>query len=568
MIKIRLFYKSIIMYTFIILAGSSFSGCFGSGSSSSSNEKANWTIMYYVDGDNNLENFLYKDLNEIEGVDFSNKKVQVIALVDRINGYYSGDGNWADTRAYKVGFDSSGFNSTLSSATKRIAIPSLGITKSGSIELNMGHKTTLANFISFCKSSYPAQNYMLLMSNHGGGWRSSDGNKEERIKKIGIRKAICWDDTNWGDSLYMKEVREAIESGFGATDKIDIIALDACLMGMVEVAAELKGVADILIASEETIPGYGFPYTQIMRQVKNHADDITPIEFATFIVDQYYTVYTNGTNVEGSGEIYTDITLSAIDLSRIDTVVTEINNLGSDLDNSITCGDARLLTFSYADPDNADIYGFCDKVIVGNALQTALGNAIIINKSGADFINSQGLALYFPLSASYFNNEYSAANILFAKEAPDWVSFISSHAPTYTDALESIGNNDYDSAYSAASNNGIWDGPNSLLNGAGEAIDSYIYYRNDYDMFFIHSAGNFTIDLAVPAGVDYDMKLYGIDADDEIEQVGESVIWGDDDEQIVQPATADYPGGYLLIVYGYEESYSSVDTYALVRKDN
>ena len=35
---------------------------------------------------------------------------------------------------------------------------------------NMGYPTTLSNFISFCKNNYTANNYALLLSDHGRGY--------------------------------------------------------------------------------------------------------------------------------------------------------------------------------------------------------------------------------------------------------------------------------------------------------------------------------------------------------------------------------------------------------------
>jgi clostripain len=206
-----------------------------------SKKEYDWLIMYYVDGDNDIEQYLIQDLNEMESVNFANKKIKIIALVDRISGYWTGDGDWTDTRAYEIGYDGSGFNNTLSSNTKRIAIPSLGLTINNSVELNMGDPGTLKNFITFCKDNYRAKKNMLLFTNHGGGWRKDSESENFHINKIKKQKAVCWDNTNSFDTLYMKEVREAIESSM-RNKKFDIIAFDACNMGMIEVADELKNV--------------------------------------------------------------------------------------------------------------------------------------------------------------------------------------------------------------------------------------------------------------------------------------------------------------------------------------
>lgn len=99
--KVLLF---IVVYGFFVI------GCSDSGGN------YEWVIMYYVDADNDLEEFLLYDLNEMESVDISGRGIKVIALVDRINGYSDADGNWSDTRAFEIGYDASGFNGALSTS--------------------------------------------------------------------------------------------------------------------------------------------------------------------------------------------------------------------------------------------------------------------------------------------------------------------------------------------------------------------------------------------------------------------------------------------------------------------
>ena len=45
-----------------------------------------WTLMVYVDADNNLESFAIDDLNEMEAIDLGGQGISIVALVDRISG--------------------------------------------------------------------------------------------------------------------------------------------------------------------------------------------------------------------------------------------------------------------------------------------------------------------------------------------------------------------------------------------------------------------------------------------------------------------------------------------------
>ena len=58
---------------------------------------ADWTVMVYLDGDNDLESAAIEDLNEMEQVG-SNSNLNIVVLFDRVSGYNSSNGDWTDTR--------------------------------------------------------------------------------------------------------------------------------------------------------------------------------------------------------------------------------------------------------------------------------------------------------------------------------------------------------------------------------------------------------------------------------------------------------------------------------------
>jgi clostripain len=512
----------VLCASLLVMCGGDTSGTNDSGNDDPVTTTQKWTIMYYGDGDNNLEQFIMQDVNELESVDLSSKNINIIALVDRVDGHWSGDSNWTDTRAFKIGYDSAGYNTTLSSATKRIAIPSLGVTTTGTKELNMGSATTLQNFVSFCKSSYPAEHYMLVMSNHGGGWRDNTNEKATRIKKMGMQnqKAVCWDDTSSDACLYTKDVRTALEAGMGAT-KLDIIAFDACLMGMVEVAYELKGTANYLVASEETIPGLGYPYNKVLTDAKNYTGDIPPVEFAKIIVNDYTDAYVNDTNIEGS-DLENDVTLSVTDLSKIDTLVTAVNNLGTNLPSNLAF-DPRFECDYFADIENVDLYDYCTKLKAFNsaygtycdAVTAALTDAVVLSRVGALGIhkNAKGLAIYFPRDGSHiYSSDYSATYLNFPGVAAGWKDFVQNYTPTCTDSVEIATTYDSDYGYIMGNNdlNGAYYN-NALSSGSGNAKTGYVFVPNDEDAFYLHVTGTtLQINFTRPSGSDYVYDLYAI----------------------------------------------------------
>ena len=94
-----------------------------------------------------------------------------------------------------------------------------------------------------------------------------------------MNKAVCWDETSSNDCLYMSEVELAI-----AGKEIDLIGFDACLMGMVEVAYQLLGETDYVVASEETEPVGGWAYQYFLYDLIMQVDN-SPANLGKAIVD-------------------------------------------------------------------------------------------------------------------------------------------------------------------------------------------------------------------------------------------------------------------------------------------
>ncbi|MDD3410817.1 MAG: clostripain-related cysteine peptidase, partial [Eubacteriales bacterium] len=115
---------------------------------------------------------------------------------------------------------------------------------------SMGDYQTLLDFIDWGVSSAPADRYMLVLWDHGGG--SADG--------------VCFDETANNDSLSIHEISDALHSyvyehqGF----QLDIIGCDACLMSSYELASHMRWYADYMLSSEELEPGNGWDYTGLL----------------------------------------------------------------------------------------------------------------------------------------------------------------------------------------------------------------------------------------------------------------------------------------------------------------
>ena len=392
-------YKQAMIFILIILS-ISLTGCFLFPPKDNTTE---WTVMVYLDSDNNLESAGIDDINEMEIVG-SSSDVNIVVQVDRIpysvlaanNQGYTDDisnSNWTTTRRYYItqDFDPVQINSQLTS--------DLG-------ELNMGDPQTLVDFASWAVNEYPAEKYLLVIWNHGGGFRSP----------AYTTKDIAWDDTSGGDKITMPELEDALSTiSAQMGGNIDIVGMDACLMAMTEVAYQIKDYADILVSSEESEPFDGWPYDTILAQLVANPT-MSSTQLATDIVDKYIYSYS-----------YNNVTQSAIDLSYMDTLADQLSNLALEIKNDTITPinnyvNAAYFSQYYSDPDFIDLYDFCSNLLIYSYnvqvksialnIQQTLINSVVINSNynGWSVSGSKGLSIYFPWYYAYNSQKYSDTN--------------------------------------------------------------------------------------------------------------------------------------------------------------
>ncbi|MCK4791683.1 MAG: VCBS repeat-containing protein [Desulfobacteraceae bacterium] len=360
-------------YHWSIFANNSCGNASPGGWSFTTGQKS-WTFMVYLDADNNLEGAGIDDFLEMASVG-SNSAINIVVQFDRIDGFDTSYGDWTTTKRFYI--------------TNGL-IPDPGNEVEDLGELNHGDPQTLIDFVDWAKMNYPAERYALILWNHGGGWRESK-EREEQAKLEGkdtpYYRAVCWDDTDGHDTLYTNEVQNALNSTGGA----ELIGFDACLMAMGEVAYEIRNYGEVMVGSEETEPGDGWPYDTILQDLANNPG-WSSAELGQAVVDRYYESYGN------------DETQSAIDLSAMDSLASTIS------------------TFAQSLIDNWD----SDEDAVRSAAQdvmTEVENAVIREQHGSGWPGAHGLAIYFPSNSGDFESDYNGTVIDFADDT-QWDEFL------------------------------------------------------------------------------------------------------------------------------------------------
>ncbi len=354
--------------------------------------KRRWTIAIYMAGDNDLEPYALNDVVEMIGA-LPIPGVEVLIFLDRAPGYLDEEDHWTDANIYR--FD----------ATSK----SFGVAKSVG-EVNTADASTFASFLVGAFHTYPAQHHAALVWNHGGGWSG-----------IGVDESSSAAGSA-SDLLDLQEIRSALLTcQIGGTGRpLDLILFDACLMAQLEVALQVSDCADILIGSEDIVPGQGFPYKETLQLFAD--PDLTPRDLAAAFPDLYTEYY--GANQRPSH------TLASIDLRAVSQVASALDQFAHScqekLDEnwpsivrSLFFGEsyeARSNRLSASSPPSFDILDLTHRIAlhlddasVSDAyrlLEAAINKAVIASRTGDLRRLSHGLAVYAPRNESQWTDAY------------------------------------------------------------------------------------------------------------------------------------------------------------------
>jgi PKD repeat protein len=254
--------------------------------------KKKWNFMVYIAADNNLHQFVQRRINKMEHVG-SDDNFSILVQAD-LNGRN-------DTARYYVQKDP---NNKMTDDD-----PISGSLLRQIREVNTGEPKSLTDFVNWAGRVSPAERYALIISGHGWGW-----------------KGVAVDDTSGKDWLYMGELSTALNL---VGVPLDIIAFEACLMGMIEVGYQIKYKAKIMVASEEIMcANDGFPYHEILGALKV-VPPYTAKELASSFVYDYANFYETK---KYRGRKFERYTLSAINLDKsFDDLVQQTSRLGEQL---------------------------------------------------------------------------------------------------------------------------------------------------------------------------------------------------------------------------------------------
>ncbi len=369
---------------------------------------ADWTVMVYLAADNNLEEAALFDLQEM--LSAASPNMHLLALVDRakegsaVAGYtsdpFSTVGDWVGAKILEI--SPSGVRDLAASGG----------------DLDMTDPAVLEQFLVMGLRDYPSEHTALFLWDHAAGWLGFA--QDESLNPY---------NTMVPDQVASAISRAQATTGHGA---LDVVVFDACLMANLEVAATLSPVADLLIASEEYVPGHGADYS-----VLDDALSADPLTFATTVVDGFYAQ-----SQEWGDD--TQVTMSVIDLqavpalmSAVDafstaasaTMATDAALLSAAVDRTLMFGsgggdpsydfnlrDLGQLVTSFASPD-------ATVAQAAAAVDAALSQAVLLHTEGSGFTGARGLSVYFPTDETY----YDEAGFTSVSTSDPWAALLAAY---------------------------------------------------------------------------------------------------------------------------------------------
>lgn len=330
-------------------------------------QKRKWALMAYIAGDNDLSDYALSDVTEMcaEG---SSSKTHVSVQIDTA-------GDFDGLVRYEITAPD------ITGKSYRTVIDRLPEKDSGSPEC-------LESFLKFALKRYPAENRIAIVWSHGSGFKR-------------VARDAGYDYSS-NKSMDMNEIVSALsKSGINKNNKLTILGFDACLMAMIEVAHHFNEQAEILVGSQQTEPGNGWPYDKVLKRIKSTNEKR---KVATGIVNEYIAYYKRSNQ--------SDVTQSAIDLSKTDNAIVAMDALGIYLKKELNgiktkINKVRIVSQNFEYADYIDMIDFCDKLSKSVSdvkllklcadTKKAFATCIIhSDKYGAAMKNASGLSVWFP----------------------------------------------------------------------------------------------------------------------------------------------------------------------------
>jgi hypothetical protein len=228
-------------------------------------KKKSWTIMLYIAADGTLANFAVESLKQLKNsaskhgdpMDQASVIVAAQFAVDAPGGQ----------QIPRYIFQPGSSGNLGANLVSRLSAPR-----------NTTEQVALTKFLQWAYANCHTEKYALILWGHG---------PELLLQPTAGAQTDDSSSSGNNGTLYIspEELRVAIEEGTGGK-KLDIIGFDACSMDMFEVAYELSGLVDYMVASQEEVPDLSFPYdtlVELFRKLGNEEETLLKLGVNAYV---------------------------------------------------------------------------------------------------------------------------------------------------------------------------------------------------------------------------------------------------------------------------------------------
>ena len=355
--------------------------------------KDKWTVMVYISGDNNLEDYVVLDIENELAPTGSTADVNVVALADRGPGYDTSYGDWQTTKLFYV-------------TQGMTAAPESAVDVWG--ERNMGDPQTLIDFVTWSREYYPAEHYVLYFWGHGWNWHPG---------------YVMADDTD-GDTLDYEELKAALpDLGF-----IDVVGYDGCNMASIEIFDLWHGYASAVTGSQEYVNWEGIQYDLVIAQLAANPN---------MIADEVAIATSVSANA--------DKTWSAVAVDRrFDALITAVDQWSVALTNGLPANRKKYdrafgatQTFWQA-PMDKDLYDMAYEVnrlvsdpnikAKSQAVMNAVNGVVLHSYHTNAYTDAYGITIYHISKATEKDSNYTYYRTLDFALQTGWDEFLDAYA--------------------------------------------------------------------------------------------------------------------------------------------
>ena len=381
-------------------------------------------LVLYSSGFNSLSSYLQQDIDDLKGGYIPNNRrnddvLLVYSHFPSKSGAYSTKNSPVLTRLFKT-------------LDGELVADTLKIYDAASVSASASHMNEVLTFVM---DEFPAKSYGMIVSSHATGYLPAgyytNADKYENGQLFGTSlmsvpvghspvpyvepvydeslppvKSICQTvaSTSDGQVSYEMDIQDFAEA---IPMHMDYILFDACLMGGIEVAYELKDVCDVVAFSQAEVLAEGLNYSTLANHLL--AGDVSlPLE----VCKDYFTQY------DTQSGVYRSATISLVDCRRLDPLASICSRLFSSYRSQINVLNYKDVQRYYRSSYHwfYDLESILVQAGITSAelseLRNALDECVVYKASTPSFMNSfnidvfSGFSMFLPSHGGNYLKSY------------------------------------------------------------------------------------------------------------------------------------------------------------------